>query len=245
MKGTLHEIFSSIQGEGFYVGVRQIFLRFTGCNLNCCYCDTNDTLDDQRGRFPIEIEPGAGRFAYYNNPIAPDELRKIVLELKPEIHHSLSLTGGEPLLQAEFLVEFLPLIRDSIRVFLETNGTLPKNLHKVLPYLDIISMDIKLPSMTNYVCWEEQEQFLNIALEKELYVKTVLTADTTEEELEQMIKLIAKVDPKIPLILQPVTPTNEVRGVTPKKYIQIQDYCGTVLKNVRVIPQTHKILNLL
>lgn len=245
MKGTLHEIFSSIQGEGLYVGVRQIFLRFTGCNLHCSYCDTNDSTAGYREKFPVEMDPGTSRFEYYRNPVAPEELLKIVLQLKPEIHHSLSLTGGEPLLQADFLAEFLPLFRGRCPVFLETNGTLPKNLSKLLPYLDIISMDIKLPSVTNYACWHDQEEFINIALEKELYVKVVLTEDTTQEELEQIMKLMAKADPGIPLVLQPVTPVNGVREMIPGKYIQIQDYFGTALKNVRVIPQTHKILNLL
>jgi len=40
------EIFSSIQGEGLYVGRRQIFIRFCGCNLNCRYCDTETSASD-------------------------------------------------------------------------------------------------------------------------------------------------------------------------------------------------------
>ncbi|MCL5059022.1 MAG: 7-carboxy-7-deazaguanine synthase QueE, partial [Actinobacteria bacterium] len=40
MKAAVREIFSSVQGEGPYVGTRQIFIRFDGCNLSCRYCDT-------------------------------------------------------------------------------------------------------------------------------------------------------------------------------------------------------------
>ena len=39
----LSEVFSSIQGEGLYVGDRHLFVRFAGCNLNCQYCDTPDS----------------------------------------------------------------------------------------------------------------------------------------------------------------------------------------------------------
>jgi len=40
MKAAIYEIFESIQGDRILVGVRQLFVRFAGCNLSCCYCDT-------------------------------------------------------------------------------------------------------------------------------------------------------------------------------------------------------------
>ena len=46
MKAPIIEIFSSFQGEGLFIGQRQIFVRFAGCNLNCNYCDTNDSKYD-------------------------------------------------------------------------------------------------------------------------------------------------------------------------------------------------------
>lgn len=243
MKTWVREVFSSIQGEGIYVGVRQIFLRFTGCNLNCAYCDTNETQNNQEDMFRVEIEPGQGKFANYRNPISSEELIKIIMKLKPEIHHSLSLTGGEPLLQADFLEELLPLFNRSCPVFLETNGTLPDHLVKVLPYIDIISMDIKLPSVTGRELWQQHEDFLRYSRGKEVYVKTVLTGGTTQGELDQIIELIKKVDRSIPLVLQPVTPVGEVKQMAGEELIGVQDYLSTFLQNVRVIPQTHKILN--
>ncbi|MGI6629025.1 MAG: 7-carboxy-7-deazaguanine synthase QueE [Bacillota bacterium] len=243
METEIQEIFSSIQGEGIYVGVRQIFLRFVGCNLSCTYCDTRETQIKGKDMFCIEIEPGTGKLEYYPNPVSVDELKRIIMPLKPEIHHSLSLTGGEPLLQVDFLYEFLPRWKRICPVFLETNGTLTQSLRKLLPLIDIISMDIKLPSATGLDLWKKHEEFLKIAKEKEIYVKTVLTVDTIKEELAQVVRIIERVDPSIPLVLQPVTPVGGVKEMTPDKVIKIQDYCSTVLKKVRVIPQTHKIIN--
>jgi len=243
MKTWVQEVFSSIQGEGIYVGVRQIFLRFSGCNLKCAYCDTNETQSNQNETFRVETEPGQGKFAYYKNPVSPEKLLDIIMNLKPEIHHSLSLTGGEPLLQADFLREFLPLFHHLCPVFLETNGTLPDHLVKVLPYIDIISMDIKLPSVTGCELWRQHEEFLRCSLDKDVYVKTVLTGATTQEELDQIIELIKKIDISIPLILQPVTPVGGVKEMAGEKLIGVHDYLSSILKNVRVIPQTHIMLN--
>ena len=49
MKAPIIEIFSSFQGEGLLIGERQIFVRFAGCNLNCNYCDTNDSKSEKSG----------------------------------------------------------------------------------------------------------------------------------------------------------------------------------------------------
>lgn len=243
MRAGIREIFSSIQGEGIYVGVRQIFLRFIGCNLACAYCDTAESLTGHEDMLRVEMEPGTGRFTFFPNPLSAEDLLHIVKKLHPAIHHSLSLTGGEPLLQEKFLREFLPRFQGLCPVFLETNGTLPDALKGVLPYVDIISMDLKQPSATGRKLWPEHEAFLRMAREKDVYVKTVLTGETTWEELDRVREIIEKVDRNIPLVLQPVTPVGGVKPIPGEKLIGVQDYCSAALKNVRVIPQTHKIIN--
>ena len=243
MKTEIQEIFSSIQGEGIYVGVRQIFLRFAGCNLNCAYCDTEGTKSQGKDNFRVEVQPGKGIFVFYPNPVSPEELLSIIRQLRPEIHHSLSLTGGEPLVHEEFLLDFLPQFHRMCPIFLETNGTMPDALQKLLPFIDIVSMDIKLPSSTGKALWQNHEEFLRVAHAKDIYVKTVLTKDTTWEELDQVIRIMERVDRSIPLVLQPVTPIGGVQEMPIEEIIRVQDYCSAVLKNVRVIPQTHKILN--
>jgi len=63
-------------------------------------------------------------------------------------HHSVSVTGGEPLLQARRLAALLPLLAQRHQpIYLETNGTLPGGLASVLEWVDHIGMDIKLDSV--------------------------------------------------------------------------------------------------
>jgi len=69
-KANILEIFSSIQGEGIYIGYRQLFIRFSGCNLGCKYCDTDFSESEI---CKIEICPGSGNF----KNIKPDNLGSI------------------------------------------------------------------------------------------------------------------------------------------------------------------------
>src|SRR3989338_7172358 len=120
LKADIAEIFSSIQGEGIFLGARQIFVRFKDCNMKCVFCDEPKDLDS-RSYSPQELT---------------DEIKRWEQDEKP--HHSISLTGGEPLLYANFLREFLKLLkREGLKTYLETNGTLPGELSKVISLVDI------------------------------------------------------------------------------------------------------------
>ena len=127
-QGNVVEIFSGIQGEGIHVGRRQIFLRLAGCNLACDYCDQPEARTVPA--FAL-IERTAGRrdFIAARNPLGVERCARAILKLdRPRgLHHAVSLTGGEPLMQAGFLAALLPILRRAgLRVLLETNGTRPE-----------------------------------------------------------------------------------------------------------------------
>jgi len=170
MKGRIAEVFDSIQGEGLYLGEKQIFVRFFGCNLACKFCDTK-----------------LHSFMEYE----PEELFQ-ELKLYQDKYHSVSFTGGEPLLQKDFLKELMQMTRrHNFRNYLETNGILHEALKEVIDYVDIVAMDLKLPSSTGLGdFWEEHRLFLKIASQREVFLKAVICSQTKEEDLKKGLRMM-------------------------------------------------------
>lgn len=239
------EVFSSIQGEGPWVGCRQVFVRLAECNLKCRYCDTPTAPPDV---CRIETLPGTEEFKTLPNPVPVDVLFLLLRDWAketPGLHHSISLTGGEPLVHSDALTQVLPALRDVLPVYLETNGTLPEALEPLLPHLDFISMDLKLPSVAGVTPqWEDHRQFLRLGWNLPGYVKVVVSEQTCEEELEEAATLVAEEAENKDLILQPITLDNQP-GVSGQRMHQFQEVAARVYPRVRVIPQVHPILGAL
>ncbi len=218
-KAKITEIFSSIQGEGLYIGQVQTFVRFYGCNINCRFCD----------------EIRKDKFKEYST-------KELINRIIKENNRVVSFTGGEPLLYACFLKKVLPeLKRKGFIAYLETNGILKNKLLEIIDFLDIISMDIKLPSSTGgKAMWKAHEGFLKQAVKKQVFVKSVITNKTSSLDIKKAVSIIEKVDKAIFFILQPVTLNNRIQNIKlAKKFLNI---AGSRLNNVRFIPQAHKIL---
>ena len=223
------EVFSSIQGEGIHVGQPHLFVRFWNCNLACHYCDT-DYKGPYRETTREQLCAEVGSFLREEGPF-----------------HAVSLTGGEPLLWAPFLKEWLPWLKEmGQRTYLETNGTLPDALEELLPWIDIVAMDVKPPSATaDRPLWEEHARFLRIAWEagKDLFVKVVVTPGTADAEVNRAVELVAAVDRRIPVVLQPVTPWGPVRERPSLEQLDRWSRpAGLALRDVRILPQVHRLL---
>lgn len=240
MEEYIIELFSSVQGEGKYVGCRQIFLRLTGCNLTCPFCDTDFSISSHPF-CQVESQPGSHVFKRLCNPVPFEVLIREVQSLLQVPHHSLSLTGGEPLLHTPFIRAIAETL--DIPIFLETNGTLYRELEEVLPYISHISMDIKLPHLVGTDTLERHEAFLQVAKRIDCYVKIVVADQTTDEALMEALCLVERIAPDMLVILQPVTPYNGIRAASPERMLELQAVALRYLRDVRIIPQTHRMMN--
>lgn len=234
MNTNVIEIFSSIQGEGLLLGRRQIFVRFTGCNLECNYCDTINSRDKYQGEV-----------------ISTDQLFERIKKLRTPDFHSISLTGGEPLLHADFIREFLKQYNfDSL---LETNGSLPDELMKIINLIKYASVDIKLPEHEPVYNWNDllnyELESINLLIKEDIntYCKIVVLPTTKIDTIDFISSKLAdevKNDDKLSLIIQPVSPLYDWNKInTQKKLFKFSEIAGNYL-DVFVIPQIHKLLNM-
>ena len=228
MKANILEIFKSIQGEGKYAGVKQVFVRFFECNMHCVWCDTPASIGDTTRNY-TEIE-------------LKDLVEKIA-DIR-EGSHSVSLTGGEPLLQTPLIKELLPHLKKMrLPAYLETNGVFPDELAQIIDDVDIVAMDIKLPSSTKCrAYWKEHADFLKVALKKDTFIKAVVSSDTAKDDIVKAVDLVKKIDPNVLFILQPNT--YELSNGVMKKCLEFQDYCLKYLPNARILPQVHKFMKI-
>ncbi len=144
------EIFKSIQGESTYAGLPCIFVRLTGCNLRCHWCDT--------------------AYAFYGGAkMTVDEVLERVRNMGGKL---VEITGGEPLLQKDVTPLAERLLGEGYRVLIETSGerdvgALPRPVVKVL--------DVKCPGSgeSDKFCFANLE-----ALERKDQVKFVILDET-------------------------------------------------------------------
>ena len=212
----IKEIFTSIQGEGLYIGQKHVFVRFSRCNLNCKFCDTD--------------------FKSNLKEYSVDELYDFLKDIDCEV---ISLTGGEPLIEVDFLEEFLKKYYKKLnkKIYLETNGTLYKELEKIINYVDIVAADIKLKSATNQPNrFLDNDKFLKIASQKEAFIKVVFNSKIAEDEIKDTIEIAKKYD--LEVILQPEMPIKN------NNLVEVFNIFYSKYKKIRLIPQVHKFLNI-
>lgn len=216
----LKELFASIQGEGPFMGYKQIFIRLCGCNLKCKYCDTDFDIENAK-EYSIK------------------ELTDFVNQHKE--CHSVSLTGGEPLLHIDFIKEFAKV--SQLPIYLETNATLYEQLKDVIDIVDYVSADIKLPSATGLEPqWDKHDKFFEIASKKYLYIKVVFDKNITNSEINEICKLAGKYD--VELVLQPMM-LGKTPSISSDFMEEVLDKCLQRYRKTRLIPQVHKFIDVI
>jgi len=204
----ISEIFYSIEGEGIEIGRPEIFIRLAGCNLRCTWCDTKYVLEDGKEMSVKEIIQEVGKYPC----------------------KSVSITGGEPLLQRKELLELVrQLKRLDYWIQINTNGTIFDK--EIFELVDLISMDCKCPSSG----MESDHEVLRRT--KELFdsktqFKFVIS---DEEDYEYAKKAVTSLDVSSNVVFQPEWNSRKFTG----KLVDLVKRDGL---NVRVILQQQKVI---
>ena len=170
----VNEIFYSIDGEGLTAGQLAIFIRLSGCNMNCSYCDTKYALKKTSGTY-----------------MSIDE---ILVEISNYNCKNITLTGGEPLLFKESSDLIEKLLEKGYKVNIETNGSIDitKYLGKCL-----ITMDYKLPS-------SNMEKYMNLSNLENLTENDVLKFVTQESDFDKIEEILKSYKLKCHVYISPI-----------------------------------------
>lgn len=230
LNANISEVFISSQGEGEYVGYRQVFIRLSGCIFDCPYCDT-----DESDKLSFDL---CGEKIF--NPITSGQLARLLVNKfgEGDRFHSYAFTGGEPLLNLGFICDCAIQLKKTskAKLFLETSGLLPDEIRRADGIFDILSVDIKTHSYKTIKNMPFLFSVLKSLKFSEWYVKLILddkkATGVVETVIENMLKSsIYKV------VIQPVD--SIISEETANNVFNAFYSAGIV---ARLIPQTHKML---
>lgn len=206
------EKFVSINGEGKRAGELAVFIRFRKCNLRCSYCDTMwANSDDCKAEM-----------------LSAEEITEYVINTGVK---NVTLTGGEPLLQSDIYYLIEMLMKNSLRVEIETNGSILINELSKKEYRPDFTLDYKLPSsnMENLMLTENYNY-----LTKNDVVKFVAGSISDLEKAVEIIEkfsLTEKCGVYFSAVFGKISPAEIVEFLKEKK-----------LNNVRLQLQLHKFI---
>ena len=210
----LVESFYSIQGEGRYIGVPSLFLRFGGCNMKCEGFGCSETLDNGTTLLGCDTIYAVNKQHFSHNwtKIAnAKELLSIIDSYElPKKPIDIILTGGEPLLYAndEVFVEFLEQVHSrGHKICFETNGSLAVDFDKYPIYKEcVFALSVKLSNSGEpYKKRVDAKVISSLASHsREAFFKFSIDAKSIGKELEREIEDILSIAPQLQVYCMPV-----------------------------------------
>jgi 7-carboxy-7-deazaguanine synthase len=209
------EIFYSIQGEGALVGVPSVFVRTSGCNLRCAWCDTPYTSWQPEGEdWTIE---------------------RIMAEVEAQPARHVVVTGGEPMIARE-IVELTRRLRALGRhITIETAGTVFAPVE-----CDLMSISPKLANSTPGGEWAERHERLRIQPETlqrlmaayEFQLKFVIAREEDMPEVRELVRVLGADAGKVILM-----PEGTDAGVLRERGVWLAEICKR--EGFRLSPRLH------
>lgn len=232
-RARVSEIFTSIEGEGIFVGKKTLFIRFSGCHLKCRWCDT---------KYALPLDSGT--------EYQIDEIEDLIIrELQP-FTYKVNFTGGEPLLQTDAVIKLADFIKKqtNLKTYIESSCFDSELFSKVLPYIDICKIEFKTDDskvVENEVYDSlilNEIKCLELAVEsnKTTYIKIVVTNSTNLESFKNLVYNISKKIRPSDIVGFIIQPSHGVDQPTVNKLLDTYDIVQSMFPEVRIIPQLHK-----
>ncbi len=261
---NLVEIFAeTIQGEGRFIGRKEILIRFHGCPLHCKWCDTRYSRQQPPKVVPI-IQSNHQIIDRISNPVTFENLAEWILNQWDDSFHCVSLTGGEPLEHTSFIKNLIEKTEEKgIKYHLESAGFPSDRFKEIVPYITYPKVDFKpsdsLAHLQIQELWNAEIQCLEYAQEinRAISLKIVLTDETPFGDIRWLRdQLNKRLEPefqklKLWITLQPVTPIKNARAISQPptiaqmlKFHKILIEKGRILsEHIQITPQIHLLLN--
>lgn len=247
-RAPLIEIFTSIQGEGRFVGQPMVFVRTATCPIRCDYCDTQNSYA-AGGLFPVE-----GVTESEPNPVFVPRAAELVLAswaaspLGGQRAPIVTVTGGEPLVFPGFVRGLTEALGPDVRVHLETAALDPVALASLADSIDHLSADHKLPSaLQGQDHGEAHAECVRLALAagRSVDLKFVLTSDSTGAEFQAGLSR-HQPHPDLRIVIQPATPQTDAGRSIERPDPRVVTECMSAALQAGfeavVIPQLHPLL---
>lgn len=212
LPGGQPEIFASVQGEGASLGVPSVFVRLSGCNLACSWCDTRYTWDW------AEYDPKAERMRL--------EVEGVVQVVEQAAARNVVITGGEPLLQRAPLRALAAALKvGGRRVEVETNGTILPGT-ELAAVVDQWNVSPKLATSGNSRDRREAPEALAwFAQQRQAYFKFVVVQPSDLDEVDEMVARYAVPTERVLLMPEGTLPTDlRVRSIWLAEACQSRGY---------------------
>ncbi|MEM4587503.1 MAG: 7-carboxy-7-deazaguanine synthase QueE [Candidatus Jordarchaeales archaeon] len=200
----------------------------------------------------MRVVTPTGEVFNFKNPVDSRFVVEWVCNLRSPDVHAVSLTGGEPLFQPEFLRSTAEAIKDAgFKLYLETNGSIPEAAARIASLIDYCCCDIKDESANAAKNWKELVELelktIKILLDSgvAVFAKIVVTSNTKTENIEWYSRELSKLE--CPVCIQPVTPKD---GYLPPSFQQLCKFTELAARylgseNVSISLQVHKMLGIL